>query len=182
MHGLCMLVGGFRNILYMHAEGSECLPVYEFSPKKNLDKILFRPQWSTELDWSKRLNIILGVVHGSPRFTVADHSSCGYVALEYFQGGQLSVKSDVYTFGGVILEIMCRTTNDNSRLLIDFQSLLEWEKLLLLEVLSRNQALEEYDLSEIELIKPSFAQFLVPSPLQASLHAILFGPRSLGQG
>ncbi|GLJ55012.1 hypothetical protein SUGI_1180940 [Cryptomeria japonica] len=52
------------NLLGCCAEGSEHLLVYEFLPKKSLDKILFHLQRSEELDWPKRLNIILGVARG----------------------------------------------------------------------------------------------------------------------
>ncbi|GLJ55030.1 hypothetical protein SUGI_1181270 [Cryptomeria japonica] len=46
------------------AEGKERLLVYEHMVNKSLDKILFHPQRSEELDWPKRLNIILGVARG----------------------------------------------------------------------------------------------------------------------
>ncbi|GLJ54940.1 hypothetical protein SUGI_1179480 [Cryptomeria japonica] len=46
------------------AEGSERLLVYELLANKSLDKMLFHPQRSKELDWPKRLNIILGVARG----------------------------------------------------------------------------------------------------------------------
>ncbi|GLJ27253.1 hypothetical protein SUGI_0534720 [Cryptomeria japonica] len=52
--------GGFGAVY----KGSERLLVYEFLPSKSLDKILFHPQRSKELDWHKRLNIILGVARG----------------------------------------------------------------------------------------------------------------------
>ncbi|XP_057825308.2 cysteine-rich receptor-like protein kinase 43 [Cryptomeria japonica] len=52
------------NLLGCCIEGSERLLVYEFLPNKSLEKILFHPQRSKELDWHKRLNIIHGVARG----------------------------------------------------------------------------------------------------------------------
>ncbi|XP_057822153.2 cysteine-rich receptor-like protein kinase 6 [Cryptomeria japonica] len=46
------------------AEGSERLLVYEFLPNNSLDKILFHPEKGKELNWNRRLNIILGVARG----------------------------------------------------------------------------------------------------------------------
>ncbi|XP_057822161.2 cysteine-rich receptor-like protein kinase 44 [Cryptomeria japonica] len=45
-------------------EQSEKLLVYEFLSNKSLDKILFHPERSKELDWPKRFNIIHGVARG----------------------------------------------------------------------------------------------------------------------
>ncbi|XP_059063705.1 cysteine-rich receptor-like protein kinase 10 [Cryptomeria japonica] len=45
-------------------QGSERLLVYEYLANNSLDKILFHPQRSIELDWQKRLNIITGVARG----------------------------------------------------------------------------------------------------------------------
>ncbi|GLJ55044.1 hypothetical protein SUGI_1181520 [Cryptomeria japonica] len=45
-------------------EQSEQLLVYEFLVNKSLDKILFDPERSKELDWPKRFNIIHGVARG----------------------------------------------------------------------------------------------------------------------
>ncbi|XP_057822012.1 cysteine-rich receptor-like protein kinase 43 [Cryptomeria japonica] len=52
------------NLLGCCAQGSERLLVYEFLPNKSLDKILFHPERSKELNWHRRLNIILGVARG----------------------------------------------------------------------------------------------------------------------
>ncbi|GLJ55027.1 hypothetical protein SUGI_1181240 [Cryptomeria japonica] len=158
------------NLLRCCAEGSERLLVYEFLPNKSLDKILFHPERSQELDWPKRLNIILGVARGLlylhqdsqlqiihrdikasnilldekmqpkisdfglARLFQLDEThvntmvagTLGYMAPEYAVGGQLSVKADVYSFGVLILEIMCGRKNSDSRLPLEYQSLLEW--------------------------------------------------------
>ncbi|KAH9302194.1 hypothetical protein KI387_013777, partial [Taxus chinensis] len=52
------------NILGCCAEGSERLLIYEFLANKSLDQILFNPQWSKELEWQRRLNIIRGIARG----------------------------------------------------------------------------------------------------------------------
>ncbi|GLJ37782.1 hypothetical protein SUGI_0767950 [Cryptomeria japonica] len=52
------------NLLGCCVEGSERLLVYEYLANKSLDKILFHPQRSKELDWQTRLNIISGVARG----------------------------------------------------------------------------------------------------------------------
>ncbi|XP_059065132.1 cysteine-rich receptor-like protein kinase 44 [Cryptomeria japonica] len=52
------------NLLGCCTQGSESLLVYEYLVNKSLDKILFDPQRSRELDWQKRFNIIVGVARG----------------------------------------------------------------------------------------------------------------------
>ncbi|KAI6704447.1 hypothetical protein NL676_007409 [Syzygium grande] len=45
-------------------EASEKLLVYEFVPNKSLDYILFDPEKSRQLDWSRRYKIIYGIARG----------------------------------------------------------------------------------------------------------------------
>eukprot|EP00253_Pinus_taeda_P033346 PITA_33346 len=52
------------NLLGCCAEGSERLLVYEYLPNKSLDKVLFDPNKSNQLDWQKRYNVIVGVARG----------------------------------------------------------------------------------------------------------------------
>ncbi|KAH9317041.1 hypothetical protein KI387_018810, partial [Taxus chinensis] len=49
----------------------------------------------------------------------------GYMAPEYAMHGQLSVKADVYSFGILLLEILCGKKNNDIKLSPEFQSLLE---------------------------------------------------------
>ncbi|KAH9302198.1 hypothetical protein KI387_013781, partial [Taxus chinensis] len=49
----------------------------------------------------------------------------GYMAPEYAMGGQLSAKADIYSFGVVLLEIVCGRKNNDYKLFPEYQSLLE---------------------------------------------------------
>ena len=48
------------------------------------------------------------------------------MAPEYAQRGQLSIKADIYSFGVVILEIICGRKNTDNGLSLEFQSSVEW--------------------------------------------------------
>ncbi|XP_058221529.1 cold-responsive protein kinase 1-like [Rhododendron vialii] len=50
----------------------------------------------------------------------------GYLAPEYAIRGQLTRKADIYSFGVLLLEIVCGRCNNNTRLPIEEQYLLEW--------------------------------------------------------
>ncbi|GLJ22403.1 hypothetical protein SUGI_0421730 [Cryptomeria japonica] len=50
----------------------------------------------------------------------------GYMAPEYAMRGQLSVKADVYSFGVLLLEIVCGRKNTENHLSQGMQYLLEW--------------------------------------------------------
>ncbi|KAG5546134.1 hypothetical protein RHGRI_018347 [Rhododendron griersonianum] len=53
--------------------------------------------------------------------------SCrGYLAPEYAIRGQLTRKADIYSFGVLLLEIVSGRCNNNTRLPIEEQYLLEW--------------------------------------------------------
>nr|CAB3454535.1 unnamed protein product [Digitaria exilis] len=75
-------------------EEHEKLLVYEYLPNRSMDTILFDPEKSKELDWGRRFNIINGIARG------------GYMSPEYAMRGHYSVKSDVFSFGVLILEIL----------------------------------------------------------------------------
>lgn len=49
----------------------------------------------------------------------------GYMAPEYAMLGHLSTKSDIYSFGIVILEIICGRKNTDVKLFPQFRSLLD---------------------------------------------------------
>jgi serine/threonine protein kinase len=48
------------------------------------------------------------------------------MAPEYAMHGQLSVKADVYSFGILLLELMCGRKNTDFNLSLEMQILLEW--------------------------------------------------------
>ncbi|TVU33196.1 hypothetical protein EJB05_24984, partial [Eragrostis curvula] len=88
-------------------QDEEKLLVYEYMPNTSLDTFLFDSKKRKELDWSKS----------------------GYMAPEYALRGQYSMKSDIYSFGVLILEILTGTRNSdtyNSDQPVDLPSLI-WE-------------------------------------------------------
>uniref|UniRef100_A0A0E0J2Y7 Protein kinase domain-containing protein n=1 Tax=Oryza nivara TaxID=4536 RepID=A0A0E0J2Y7_ORYNI len=114
-------------------ENQEKLLVYEYMPNRSLDTILFDPDKSRELSWEKRLKIIIEIargleyLHEESRLKIIHRDlkannilldsdltpkisdfglANGYMAPEYAMFGQYSVKSDVFSFGVLILEIV----------------------------------------------------------------------------
>ncbi|KAJ0983341.1 hypothetical protein J5N97_011596 [Dioscorea zingiberensis] len=115
-------------------EDKEKLLVYEYLPNTSLDKFLFDPIKCQQLDWSKRdlkaSNILLDG-DMNPKisdFGLAKHfgvnethgNTCriagtyGYMAPEYAFRGEFSTKSDVFSYGVLVLEIV--TGRKNTRL------------------------------------------------------------------
>ncbi|KAL5972933.1 hypothetical protein ACLOJK_039739 [Asimina triloba] len=67
-------------------QGYEKMLIYEYMPNKSLDWFLFDKDRSRALDWEKRFNIILGIAR---------------------------VKSDVFSFGVILLEIISGMKSNN---------------------------------------------------------------------
>ncbi|KAK2405005.1 putative receptor protein kinase [Trifolium repens] len=107
-------------------EGRERLLVYEFLPNKSLDYFIFDPIKKAQLNWERRYKIIGGIARdenlnakisdfGMARLLLVDQTQVntdkvvgtyGYMAPEYAMFGQFSIKSDVFSFGVLVLEII----------------------------------------------------------------------------
>ncbi|KAL1538816.1 non-specific serine/threonine protein kinase [Salvia divinorum] len=111
-------------------EGNERLVIYEFVENSSLDRFIFDPIKPPFLDWDQRYKIILGTAMGLhylhedfnfARVLEADESpntsmicgTLGYMAPEYAMHGTFSVKSDVFSFGVLVLEILTCQRNKN---------------------------------------------------------------------
>ncbi|KAK1569170.1 hypothetical protein Q3G72_033386 [Acer saccharum] len=96
-------------LLGVSIEGPESLLVYEYVPNKSLDQFLFDKNKTKHLNWKQRFNIIVGAAEG---LAYLHEGTLGYMAPEYLVRGRLTEKADVYSFGILILEIVCGRRNN----------------------------------------------------------------------
>uniref|UniRef100_A0A6N2LLG4 non-specific serine/threonine protein kinase n=1 Tax=Salix viminalis TaxID=40686 RepID=A0A6N2LLG4_SALVM len=123
-------------------EGEEMMLVYEYMPNKSLDAFLFDSLRKEQLDWERRFSIINGICRGllylhrdsrlriihrdlKPNFGLARIfggnevnttrvvGTFGYMAPEYLMKGRFSEKSDVFSFGVLLLQIVSGKRNDH---------------------------------------------------------------------
>ncbi|KAL4610522.1 hypothetical protein ACB092_08G056200 [Castanea dentata] len=98
-------------------EGSKRLLVYEYMSNGSLADLLFKG--IRRPDWDERLKIALDVARGilylheeyqTRTFTLV-RGTRGYIAPEWQKSIPISVKADVYSYGIVLLEIICCRKN-----------------------------------------------------------------------
>ncbi|KAJ8497580.1 hypothetical protein OPV22_008132 [Ensete ventricosum] len=102
-------------------EDDERILVYEYLHNKSLDAFIFDKTRGGLLDWQKRLEIITGIargllyLHHDSRIFNVDQieentsrvvGTYGYMSPEYAMEGIFSEKSDVFSFGVMVLEIL----------------------------------------------------------------------------
>ncbi|KAK1556985.1 hypothetical protein Q3G72_015653 [Acer saccharum] len=103
-------------------DGEEKMLIYEYMPNTSLDVFLFDPLKRELLDWRKRFNIIEGISRdfGMARIfggkqdqanTSRVVGTYGYMSPEYAMEGRFSEKSDVFSFGVLLLEIVSGRKN-----------------------------------------------------------------------
>ncbi|KAF3320921.1 G-type lectin S-receptor-like serine/threonine-protein kinase SD1-1 [Carex littledalei] len=100
-------------------EGEEIILCFEFMPNSSLDQLLYGTRMSqVQLNWEQRFRLIQGISSEDRTFfTVSNIAGTrGYIAPELLQSGMLSTKTDVYSFGMVVLEIISgkRNSDDTS--------------------------------------------------------------------
>ncbi|KAG7589243.1 Bulb-type lectin domain [Arabidopsis suecica] len=114
-------------------EKDEKMLIYEYMHNKSLDYFLFDPLRKNVLDWTlrdiKASNILLDEDmnpkisdFGMARIFGAEETRAntkrvagtfGYMSPEYFREGLFSAKSDVFSFGVLMLEIICGRKNNS---------------------------------------------------------------------
>ncbi|RWR77826.1 G-type lectin S-receptor-like serine/threonine-protein kinase LECRK3 [Cinnamomum micranthum f. kanehirae] len=106
-----------RNLVHLIGfcdEGPHRLLVYEFMSNGSLASFIFG---SPKPDWHQRKQIVLGIARGITlaKLLKADQTQTntsirgtkGYVAPEWFKKMAITAKVDVYSFGVMLLEIIC---------------------------------------------------------------------------
>ncbi|GKV42591.1 hypothetical protein SLEP1_g49974 [Rubroshorea leprosula] len=100
-------------------EGEEKLLVYEYMPNRSLDSFIFDQRRRKELNWPKRFQIICGIargllyLHQDFRLWIihGDLKASNVLLDKYAVDGFFSVKSDVFSFGVLLMEIVSGTKN-----------------------------------------------------------------------
>ncbi|KAM0874420.1 hypothetical protein ACQ4PT_037437 [Festuca glaucescens] len=132
--------------------GEEKLLVYEYLPNKSLDYFIFDGNRTTLVDWNKRRAIIEGIAKGllsndTQGSTKRVVGTDGYMSPEYASEGIYSIKSDVFSFGVLLLEIFSGKKNSSFHQCGDFLNLLGyswqlWEEGIWIEILEASIAKE----------------------------------------
>ncbi|KAK1550424.1 hypothetical protein Q3G72_018884 [Acer saccharum] len=88
-------------------QGDERMLIYEYMPNKSLDYFIFDDERSKFLSWRKR--IFKGDDKEANTKRIA--GTYGYMSPEYATDGNFSLKSDVFSFGVLLLEIISGKKN-----------------------------------------------------------------------
>ncbi|KAK8589090.1 hypothetical protein V6N12_023496 [Hibiscus sabdariffa] len=87
--------------------GEERMLIYEYMPNKSLDCLIFDHKRRAQLSWKNR------IIGGNDEETKTNRvvGTYGYMAPEYAVDGTFSVKTDVFSFGMLLLEIVSGKRN-----------------------------------------------------------------------
>ncbi|KAL1804503.1 hypothetical protein ACET3Z_033150 [Daucus carota] len=124
-------------------EQDEKILIYEYMSNKSLDYFIFDPSKQSLLDWRRRVLIIDGIAQGllylhlhsrlrivhrdlkasnillddelNPKIRGVHGAVCGYMSPEYAMEGLFSIKSDVFAFGVLLVEIISGKKNTGFR-------------------------------------------------------------------
>ncbi|KAH9803101.1 Receptor-like serine/threonine-protein kinase SD1-8 [Citrus sinensis] len=110
-------------------QGEETLLIYEFMPNKSLNSFIFDQEKCKILDWSKRFHIICGTARGllylhqdsrlriihrdlkASNVLLDQDMNPKILDFEYASDGQFSIKSDVFSFGILLLKTISGKKN-----------------------------------------------------------------------
>ncbi|KAJ0027922.1 hypothetical protein Pint_35661 [Pistacia integerrima] len=152
--------------------GAQRLLVYEFMPNGSVDQHL-SPRSETTLPWAMRLKIAqdaargLKYLHEEMDFQVV--GTLGYAAPEYVQTGRLAARSDVWSYGVFLYELITgRRPIDRNRPKSE-QKLLEWVKPYLSDAKKFRQILDprlegKYSLRSVHKLATIANRCLVRNP------------------
>ncbi|RZC58395.1 hypothetical protein C5167_005704 [Papaver somniferum] len=144
------------NMVGYCAEGDELLLVYEFMPLGSLEYHLHDVSPNEALNWNTRMEIALGVAKGleylhdkanpplsdfglaklgpvgeNSHITTRVVGTYGYCAPEYASTGRLTFKSDIYSFGVLLLELITGRKAIDFTLPAEENTLVNWATRLL---------------------------------------------------